>query len=91
MLSNYTPIITVMGPQEFLRNCNDSDKVINLIESGRVTGNFMRKYSPRLYQNEEFECEIIAYITSVIELYKETKDIAEALQRKEEEENAESE
>ena len=88
VLYNYSPIITVMGPQEFLRYCNNSEPIIEMSESGRINGNFLRKYSPRLYQNEGYECEIIAYITSVIELYKETKDITKAMVRKEEEDNA---
>lgn len=83
VLNNYSPVILVMGPLEFLRNCNNADEIYEMIDSGRVSGNFLRKYSPRLYQNEEYECEIIAYITSVIELYKETNDIAKALEREE--------
>jgi hypothetical protein len=62
MLDNYSPIITVIGPMEFLRIRNDKE-IIELFESNRVVGNFLRKYSPKLYQNEEFEVELINYIT----------------------------
>lgn len=88
ILSNYSPVIMVIGPMEFIRLCNNSEDVYSLFDSGRVVGNFLRKYSPRLYQNEEFECELIAYITSVVELNKETQDINQAI-RKEENDAAE--
>lgn len=88
ILAEYSPIVMNLGPEEFLKYCQYSEDVITLFDMGRVSGNFLRKYSPRLYQNEDYECEIIAFITSIIELFKETNDISEAIKRKEEEEHA---
>lgn len=84
ILTNYSPVIMIIGPMEFIRLCNNTNEIYELFDTGRVVGNFLRKFSPRLYQNEEFECEIIAYITSVIELYKETRDIEISIRKEEE-------
>jgi hypothetical protein len=64
MMINYSPLITTFGPMEFLKYRGDQE-IIQFFETGKVTGNFLRKYSPKLYQNEEFEVELINYITMV--------------------------
>ena len=74
VLTNYSPLVLAIGPNEFLRYCGDED-IVEIFNSGRAVGNFLRKYSPRLYQNEEFECDIVAEITSVIELHKEAQNL----------------
>ena len=40
------------------------EDMIDLFESNKVIGNFLRKYSPKLYQNEEFKIDIINNITT---------------------------
>lgn len=60
----YSPIITTIGPMEFLRYRNDTE-VIEMFENGKVVGNFLRKYSPKFYQNEEFLVEVINHVTMV--------------------------
>lgn len=62
MLTSYSPLVTAIGPMEFLKYQGDQE-VYDLFDDGKVTGNFLRKYSPKLYQNEEYEVELINYIT----------------------------
>ena len=47
---------------EFLRYIDDNE-VFELFNSNKVNGNFLRKYSPKLYQNEDLKVEIINEIT----------------------------
>lgn len=58
MLSNYSPLILEIGPMEFLRYIDDGE-LFEIFSSGMCNGNFLRRYTPRLYQNEEFKIEII--------------------------------
>lgn len=62
--TNYTPLIRGMSPKEFIEYQGDNE-IIDLFEDGKVSGNFLRKYSPKLYQNEEFRVELINYITMI--------------------------
>ena len=64
IMNNYSPYIITFGPMEFLKYRGDQD-IIQLFEDGKVIGNFLRKYSMKLYQNEEFEVELINHITMV--------------------------
>lgn len=66
--NTYSPLITSITPAEFLRYRGDTE-IINLFENSQVVGNFLRKYSPKLYQNEEFSIELVNYITSVKEFH----------------------
>ena len=70
MMVGYSPLITTFGPMEFLKYRGDQE-IIQFFETGKVTGNFLRKYSPKLYQNEEFEVELINYITMVQQIKEE--------------------
>lgn len=69
MLLSYSPVIIAMGPMEFIASCKfeDDDElpsdVINLFNTGRVNGNFLRKYSPKLYENDDLEIDIINHVT----------------------------
>lgn len=62
MLESYSPLILEIGPMEFLRYVDDNE-VFELFNSNKVNGNFLRKYSPKLYQNEDLKVEIINEIT----------------------------
>lgn len=68
LLPEYSPLIRCMPPSKFLRYCKAED-VIQMYESGNITGNFLRKYTPKFYQNEEFQVEAVNYI-SVIQAFK---------------------
>ena len=69
----YSPLVIAIGPVEFLRYCED-DNIIEQFNANKITGNFLRKYSPRLYQFEEFEVEIINQITLLQEFKEEQID-----------------
>lgn len=64
--TQYSPLIKCMTPTEFLKY-SGNDEIDVMYNQGIVAGNFLRKYTPRLYQNEEFEVELINYITMVID------------------------
>lgn len=72
-LSNYSPLIICMGADKFLSYKGD-EEVQEIFNDGKATGNFLRKYSAKLYQNEEFEVEIINYITLLNDFRKEITD-----------------
>ena len=58
MLTQYSPLIRSVGPLEFLR-LTDGEEIAELLENNEICGNYLRKYSPRLYKNKDFEVEII--------------------------------
>lgn len=70
MTNNYNPLITAIGPMEFLKYRGDQE-IIQFFETGKVTGNFLRKYTPKFYMNEEFEVEVINYITMIQQIKEE--------------------
>lgn len=63
-LNNYSPFITCITPTKFLHYC-EADEILEFYEDGQVSGNFLRKYSPKFYQNEEFKEEVINSIILV--------------------------
>ena len=63
LMNLYTPLLT-MTPTEFLKYRGD-EEIIELFDSGVVCGNFLTKYSPKLYANEEFQVELINHITMI--------------------------
>lgn len=65
LMGEYSAMITTMGPNEFLTYCND-EEIMDIFNSGAASGNFLRKYSPRLYQHEEFECDIVSELMSTV-------------------------
>ena len=60
-------------PTEFLKIRGDME-IAELFDNGQVVGNFLRKYSPKFYQNEEFQVEVINYVTMTGQLGKELAD-----------------
>lgn len=62
-MGNYSPLITSITPEDFLKFTADPE-TIRLFEECVVVGNFMEKYTPKLYENELFTIELINYITS---------------------------
>lgn len=61
-LWNYSPLIICMGADRFLQLRGDNE-IQYIFNENKATGNFLRKYSPKFYDNEEFEVEIINHIT----------------------------
>lgn len=62
LLQLYTPLVTGVTPEQFLQYRGAED-ITGFFNDGKVVGNFLRKYTPKLYQNDEFQCELITYIT----------------------------
>lgn len=69
LLQLYSPLVTGVTPEQFLEY-RRVDDIIQYFKDGKVVGNFLRKYTPKFYQNEEFECEVVTYIT-MMEQFKE--------------------
>jgi hypothetical protein len=64
LLEDYSSLITIISAAEFLR-CRGDGEIIELFTTGAINGNFLRKYSCKLYKNEEFKVDLINYITMV--------------------------
>ena len=58
----YTPLIEGLDCMEFLGYCDNSDEITKLYENNIIVGNFLRKYTPALYQDEMMTHDIINYI-----------------------------
>lgn len=64
MLPDYSPLMQVVLPREFLRISAPSD-VIERFDDGVFTGDFLRRYRCQLYDHEDLEVEILAHIAAV--------------------------
>ena len=73
LIEDYSPLISTMTPSQFLLYREDKE-IIDLFENSQITGNFLRKYSPKLYQNEEFTVELINHITMIDRFRKAMED-----------------
>ncbi len=62
LLYLYSPLIINITPVDFLKY-GGGEEIQNMYDDGEVIGNFLRKYSPKLYQNEEFKIDLINQIT----------------------------
>lgn len=58
LLRDYDPFVRAITPTEFLQLC-DADDIINMYDSGDLIGNFLRKYSAKLYKNESFKINVV--------------------------------
>lgn len=72
-MEKYIPLFKEMTAEQFLEHCPDED-VQMMFSDGEITGNFLRKYSPKLYQNDEYMVEVVNYITMIIQVKKELAD-----------------
>lgn len=70
ILDDYSPLVSTIGANEFLTYC-ENDDIIDLYKEGKVNGNFLRKYSCKLYHNKEYETELISYIVLLQKLKEE--------------------
>lgn len=64
LMELFSPLITTITPVEFLQLTGDVE-IYNLFVNGRIVGNFLRKYTPKLYQNEIYAMEVVNYSTMV--------------------------
>jgi len=58
LLDMWNSLITVLTPMEFLASLGEQN-LIDLFHSGQIVGNFLQKYSPKLYQNQHFLMEVV--------------------------------
>lgn len=58
LMDIYSPLITSINPTQFLQYSDGKD-IIEMLDDGIIAGNFLRKYTPKLYQNEEFNLDLI--------------------------------
>lgn len=54
----YSPLFSTIDPQKFLK-LSDAKHIAKLFNEGKVVGNFLRKYSPKFYRNDDFQVEVI--------------------------------
>ena len=57
----YSPLITTITPTQFLQ-LSGGEEVLQLYDEGMIIGNFLRKYSMKLYQNEVFEIQLMNHV-----------------------------
>jgi hypothetical protein len=63
--SSFLTYITVIDPSVFLQVTSGAREVYPYFMENVFTGNFLRKYTPSLYKNDDFKAEIINYTTVV--------------------------
>lgn len=68
-LKEFSPLVKCLTPTEFLQALDE--EVYTLFEQGYMVGNFLTKYSPKLYQKEEFKIEIMNNVTASIAVQEE--------------------
>ena len=60
VVETYSPLILTIKPMDFLTiSGKNGEKVKRLYDDGYISGNFLRKYSPRLYLYPDLEVDII--------------------------------
>lgn len=79
LLVEYSPLIRCMTPTKFIA-ITGQVQITELYEEGQIAGNFLRKYTCKLYQNDEFKVELISQITIHQDLKKEIKEIEEDIE-----------
>ena len=73
MLTQYSPVCVAITPTEFIK-LTGNEEVLNMYESMQFTGNFLKKYSPKLYAHDDFNAEIIAEIAILQDIRKEAQN-----------------
>ena len=62
LVEEFSPLITHITAEEFLKYREDKE-MIHLFDNFKVVGNFLRKYSPKFYENENYKADVINFIT----------------------------
>ena len=70
MLRYYSPLMIALEPIEFLKLAGD-ERMEEIFRSGQILGNFLTKYSAKLYQYDDFKADIISNIIMVHDLKEE--------------------
>ena len=69
-MDDYSPFFKSITPLRFLDIRKDTE-ISEMFNENQFVGNFLRKYSPKLYQNEDLKSEILNYVNTVISFKKE--------------------
>jgi hypothetical protein len=67
----YDPIIVSISPNgfiDYLANDDLGESIREMYNDGVFLGNFLRRYSPKLYKNSDFKSEIISNVTMLYDL-----------------------
>lgn len=70
LLESYTPIITTITVNDFLK-IRGEETIIEMNDNNQWTGNFLMKYSPKLYQNETLAADIITQTAIIYDIKEE--------------------
>jgi hypothetical protein len=62
LMELFSPLIQKVTATEFIQLTGDKE-IYELFTNHQIIGNFLRKYTPKLYQNELFAVEIVNYTT----------------------------
>ena len=73
-MEDYDPLFTSMDVPTFLLYAKN-DEMYELFETNVVSGNFLKKYSPKFYQNQDFKLDVI----NAIVLYQQFHDDVQRL------------
>lgn len=63
MLDDYSPFIKTISAEDFLKLAGDSE-IVTMFDDNSFTGNFLRKYTPKLYQNHDLCVDIVSRINT---------------------------
>lgn len=66
LIMEYNPLIITITVEQFMKYCGGDELIVDNIIDNKWSGNFLKKYSPKLYQNENLTADII---TNVAILY----------------------
>lgn len=70
LLTNYMPIITTLSVNDFLK-IRGEETLIEMNDNNQWSGNFLKKYSPKLYQNETLVADIISQTAIIYDIKEE--------------------
>ena len=70
MLTQYSPVCIALTPTQFIQ-LTGNEEVLDMYETMQFSGNFLRKYSPKLYMHDDFNAEIISEIAILQDLRRE--------------------
>ena len=79
LLQNYSPLVRCMTPTKFIQYTGQT-QIVELYEEGTIAGNFLRKYTCKLYQNDEFKVELISHITTLNSIKQQIKQYEEDIE-----------
>ena len=67
-MDEYNPLISNSTTIDFLKKTTTDSGVYDLFMDGEFSGNFLTKYSPKFYKNDEFMLDVTNYILTLYEL-----------------------